>query len=186
MIYDLVSLHPSSLVHYCSSSSLIHSRTNLLTYSCIIVITLKLLWFYWFEDFILYLLYWFTTTTHHHWVLQYKHNHILAGHFGQNKTITLIHHQYTWPGNSISMDFIEKLPESSGYTAILIVVDQLTKQTIFISTHHTITSPQLAELFILHVFSEYRVPSHVMWNAITYQGLSWEIGRNGRQTWNHN
>jgi len=95
-------------------------------------------------------------------VLQYKHDHILAGHFGQNKTIMLIHHQYTWPRlrsfiinfckscttctqakaprhkpygtlqqllipeqpwNSISMDFIEKLLESSGYTAILIVVD---------------------------------------------------------------
>jgi len=133
-------------------------------------------------------------------VLQYKHDHILAGHFGQNKTITLIRRQYTWPGlrsfvinfckscttcarakaprhkpygtlqqlpipeqpwNSISMDFIEKLPESSGYTAILVVVDRLTKQTIFIPTHDTITSPQLAELFVLHVFSKHGVPSHV-------------------------
>jgi len=31
-------------------------------------------------------------------VLQYRHDHILAGHFGQNKTITLICRQYTWPG----------------------------------------------------------------------------------------
>ena len=120
-----------------------------------------------------------------------KHDHILAGYFRQNKTITLICCQCTWPRlqssiinfckscttctwgkapkhkpygilqqlpipeqpwNSISMDFIEKLPESSGYTAILIVVDWLTKQTIFILTHNTITSPQLTELFILMSF----------------------------------
>ena len=31
------------------------------------------------------------------------------------------------PWNSISMDFIEQLPNSSRYTAILVVVDQLSK-----------------------------------------------------------
>ena len=30
------------------------------------------------------------------------------------------------------MDFIEQLPKSSGYTAILVVVDHFTKQAIFI------------------------------------------------------
>ena len=59
------------------------------------------------------------------------------------------------------MDFIEQLPASSGYTAILVVVDRLTKQSIFILTHDTITSAQLAQLFVLHVFSKHRVPSHV-------------------------
>ena len=59
------------------------------------------------------------------------------------------------------MDFIEKLPRSSGYTAILVVVDRLTKQVIFIPTHDTITSAELAKLFVLHVFSKHSVPSHV-------------------------
>ena len=59
------------------------------------------------------------------------------------------------------MDFIEKLPRSSGYTAILVVVDRLTKQVIFIPTHDTITSAELAKLFVLHVFSKHGVPSHV-------------------------
>ena len=59
------------------------------------------------------------------------------------------------------MDFIEKLPESSSFTTILVIIDWLSKQGIFIPTFHTITSAQLAQLFILHVFSKHRVPSHV-------------------------
>ena len=133
-------------------------------------------------------------------VIRYKHDHPLAGHFGQNCTLELLRREYTWPGiwtfvkdyvrsctscaraktlhhrpygllkqlpvpekpwNSISMDFIEQLPQSSGFTAILVVVDRLSKQAIFIPTHDTITSPELAKLFLLHVFSKHRVPAHV-------------------------
>jgi hypothetical protein len=65
------------------------------------------------------------------------------------------------PWNSISMDFIEQLPPSSGFTAILVVVDRLSKQAIFIPTYDTITSMQLAQLFVLHVFLKHGVPSHV-------------------------
>jgi hypothetical protein len=65
------------------------------------------------------------------------------------------------PWNSISMDFIEQLPSSEGFTAILVVVDRLSKQAIFIPTYDTITSMQLAQLFVLHVFSKHGVPSHV-------------------------
>jgi Integrase zinc binding domain len=31
-------------------------------------------------------------------VLQYKHDHVLSGHFSQNKTLALIRREYTWPG----------------------------------------------------------------------------------------
>jgi hypothetical protein len=65
------------------------------------------------------------------------------------------------PWNSISMDFIEQLPCSSSYTEILVIVDRLTKQAIFIPTCDTITSADLAKLFVLHVFSKHGVPSHV-------------------------
>ena len=133
-------------------------------------------------------------------VLRYRHDHPLAGHFGQNRTLELIRCEYTWPGlrtfvkdyvqsctscaraktprhrpygllkqlpvpekpwNSISMDFIEQLPSSTGFTAILVVVDRLSKQAIFIPTHDTITSLELAKLFLLHVFSKHGVPAHV-------------------------
>ena len=59
------------------------------------------------------------------------------------------------------MDFIEQLPDSDGHTTILNVVDRHSKQGIFISTINEITAQQLANLFILHVFSKHRVPSHI-------------------------
>jgi len=135
----------------------------------------------------------------HLWVLQYYHDHVLAGHLGQNKTLELIWRYYTWPNirddiqkfckscvicmwskpqcyrpygslqqlpvlecpwNSISMDFIEKLPSSSSFDTI--IVDWLLKQAIFVSTHDTITSTELACLFVTHIFSKHRVPSYVM------------------------
>ena len=59
------------------------------------------------------------------------------------------------------MDFIEKLPMSDGSDTILVIIDHLTKQSIFIPTVNTITSPMLAKLFVLHVFSKHGVPSHI-------------------------
>ena len=133
-------------------------------------------------------------------VLRNKHDHILAGHPGQTKTIEMIRRDYTWPGlrdfvksyckscttcmrakpqrhkpygllkqlpiperpwNSISMDFIETLPTSSGCDSILVIVDRLSKQSIFIPTTVHCTSEDLAQIFIMHVFSKHGVPSHV-------------------------
>ncbi|CDO69553.1 hypothetical protein BN946_scf185038.g4 [Trametes cinnabarina] len=59
------------------------------------------------------------------------------------------------------MDLIKQLPSPGGYTAILIVMDRLTKQAIFIPTHDTLTASELADLFVLHVFSKHRVLAHV-------------------------
>jgi len=134
------------------------------------------------------------------WVLRYQHDHPLTGHFGQNRTLELIWHEYTWPGlrtfiknyiwsctsctraktvhhrpyrllkqlpilekpwNSISMDFIEQLPSFTGFTAILVMVDWLSKQAIFIPTHDTITSPELVKLFLLHIFFKHGFPAHI-------------------------
>jgi len=66
--------------------------------------------------------------------------------------------------NSISIDFIEKLLLSSGFDIILVIVDWLTKQVIFIPAHDTIMSVDLACLFVLHVFSKHSVSSHVTSN----------------------
>ena len=65
------------------------------------------------------------------------------------------------PWNSISMDCIEQLPPSSSFTSIVVVIDHLSKHYIFIPTHDTNTSPELAKLFLLHVFSKHGVSSHI-------------------------
>ena|SRR5258708_2339341 len=59
------------------------------------------------------------------------------------------------------MDFIEQLPASEGFSAILVIVDQLTKQVIFIPSHDTVNALQVAQLFLNHVFSKHRVLVHV-------------------------
>src|SRR5260221_4545105 len=65
------------------------------------------------------------------------------------------------PWESISMDFIEQLPASEGFTVILVIVDRLTKQSLFIPTHDMVDAPQLARLFLTHVFSKHGTPGHV-------------------------
>jgi len=59
------------------------------------------------------------------------------------------------------MDFIKKLPSFSSFNTILVIVDHLSKQAIFVPTHNTITSVELAYLFVIHVFSKHRVLSNV-------------------------
>ena len=44
---------------------------------------------------------------------------------------------------------------------VLVIVDRLSKQGLFIPTHNMIMSQQLAQLFVLHVFSKHRIPSHI-------------------------
>ena len=66
------------------------------------------------------------------------------------------------PWSSISMDFIEGLPLSEGFDSILVIVDRLTKMALFIPTHKTLTTPQLARLFIEHVFSKHGTPQDIV------------------------
>src|SRR5258708_17163405 len=65
------------------------------------------------------------------------------------------------PWSSISMDFIEQLPASENFSTILVVVNCLMKQAIFIPSHNTVNALQVVQLFLTHIFSKHRVPSHV-------------------------
>jgi len=133
-------------------------------------------------------------------ILQCKHDHPTAGHFGFNKSLQLLRRDYIWPSmrsdckkfveqcvlcsrnkstrhrpygllqplpiperpwHSISMDFIEQLPASNGYTAILVVIDRLSKEGTFIPTTDTVTASEVADAFVTHVFSKHGIPLHV-------------------------
>src|SRR5258707_13940874 len=63
--------------------------------------------------------------------------------------------------SSILMDFIEQLPNSEGFSAILVIIDRLTKQAIFIPSHDMVDAPQVAQLFLIHIFSKHGVPAHI-------------------------
>ena len=67
-----------------------------------------------------------------------------------------------FPWSAISMDFIEQLPPSKGYDAILVIVDRLTKMAAFIPTYTSITAEGLAELFTTHIFSRHGIPESIV------------------------
>lgn len=60
----------------------------------------------------------------------------------------------TRPWGSVSLDFIGPLPvTTNGHNAILVFVDRLTKMTRLCATHTTCSAPDVAELFMRHVFA---------------------------------
>ena len=64
---------------------------------------------------------------------------------------------------SISMDFIVGLPRTSrGHDAIWVIVDRLTKMCKFIPTKTTVKTPELARLFIEHVYKLYGLPASII------------------------
>jgi hypothetical protein len=65
------------------------------------------------------------------------------------------------PWHSISMDFIKQLPASNGFTTILVVIDCLSKESVFIPTTDTVTVFDIAEIFVSHVFAKHGIPLHV-------------------------
>ncbi|XP_004295307.1 PREDICTED: uncharacterized protein LOC101309522 [Fragaria vesca subsp. vesca] len=50
------------------------------------------------------------------------------------------------------MDFVEGLPVSDGYNAIMVVVDRLSKYAHFIAVSHPFTAAQIATIFMRDIF----------------------------------
>jgi hypothetical protein len=59
------------------------------------------------------------------------------------------------------MDFIKQLPASNGFTAILVVIDCLSKESVFIPTTDMVTAFDVAEIFVSHIFAKHSIPLHV-------------------------
>ena len=67
------------------------------------------------------------------------------------------------PFQTISMDFIIKLPESAGYNSILTITDHnCTKMLIAIPCRETITAEGVAELFLRQIFPRFGLPSKII------------------------
>jgi len=66
------------------------------------------------------------------------------------------------PWSSISMDFIVKLPKSTGLDSILVVVDRYSNMAHFIPCNETINSPQLAKIVFANVFKFHALPIDIV------------------------
>lgn len=66
------------------------------------------------------------------------------------------------PWSSISMDFITGLPSSNNHNSILVVVDRLTKMSHFIACSDTVSSEELATLFLTHIFRLHGLPKNII------------------------
>ena len=66
------------------------------------------------------------------------------------------------PWSSISMDFVTGLPWSNGRDAIWVIVDSLTKMCHFMPCRTTTSAPDLANLFLHHVWKHHSLPQDII------------------------
>ena len=66
------------------------------------------------------------------------------------------------PWQTISVDLIGELPESSGYNAICVIVDKFSKQIHAIPTTTKITAQGMARLYRDHVFWLHGLPRKII------------------------
>ena len=64
--------------------------------------------------------------------------------------------------DDITMDFIEGMPKSKGYSAILVVVDRLTKYAHFVALKHPFTTVTIANIFIQEVVRMHGIPRSIV------------------------
>ncbi|MBW0565708.1 hypothetical protein O181_105423 [Austropuccinia psidii MF-1] len=66
------------------------------------------------------------------------------------------------PWICLSMDFITQLPLSNSFDSLLVIVDSLSKMVVFLPTMSSITSLDLAHLFIRNIFSKHGLLSSIV------------------------
>jgi hypothetical protein len=66
------------------------------------------------------------------------------------------------PWTDITMDFIEALPKSNGFTVILVVVDRFTKYSHFIPLKHPFSGPVVAQAVMHNVVKLHGPPTSIM------------------------
>ncbi|GJZ38491.1 putative reverse transcriptase domain-containing protein [Tanacetum coccineum] len=68
-----------------------------------------------------------------------------------------------WKWDNITMDFVTKLPKSSqGYDTIWVIVDRLTKSTIFVPMRETDLIEKLARMYLKEVVIKHGIPVSII------------------------
>ena len=62
----------------------------------------------------------------------------------------------------VSMDFVEGLPSSNGYTVIMVVVDRLTKYAHFVALKHPFSAVSVAKEFVANVVRLHGIPNSIV------------------------
>jgi len=69
----------------------------------------------------------------------------------------------TQPFETVTMDFITKLPQSGGFNTILMITDtDCSKASIFIPCHKTIDSEGVALVYLNHIIPHYSIPHTII------------------------
>lgn len=88
----------------------------------------------------------------------------------------------SYPFEVISMDFITDLPPSGDFTAILVIIDKLTKYGMFIPTVKNINEIETAKLFFESVYPNFGIPRQIIsdrdprWTGAFWKELVMLIG----------
>ncbi|GKA43453.1 putative reverse transcriptase domain-containing protein [Tanacetum coccineum] len=70
-----------------------------------------------------------------------------------------------WKWENITMNFITKLPKSSqGYDTIWVIVDRLTKSTIFVSMRETYPMKKLVRIYLKEVVTRHGIPVSIIYD----------------------
>ncbi|GJX03412.1 putative reverse transcriptase domain-containing protein [Tanacetum coccineum] len=70
-----------------------------------------------------------------------------------------------WKWDNITMDFVTKLPKSSqGYDTIWVIVDRLTKSTIFTPMRETDPMDKLARIYLKEVVTRHGIPASIIYD----------------------
>ncbi|KAL6128947.1 hypothetical protein ACLB2K_072300 [Fragaria x ananassa] len=62
----------------------------------------------------------------------------------------------------ISMDFVEGLPKSNGFNAIMVIVDHLSKFTHFVVVTHPFSAADIADTFLRNIFRLHGMPKCIV------------------------
>jgi hypothetical protein len=112
-------------------------------------------------------------------IMDELHKRPYTGHPGYQKMITATRKQFFWPGSkkdiakylaqciekweTISMDFITRLPTSTRQNdAIMVVVDKLSKSAHFIPIKLTCKAIDIAQVFMKEVFRLHDMPKEII------------------------
>jgi Chromo (CHRromatin Organisation MOdifier) domain len=73
------------------------------------------------------------------------------------------------------MDFVMALPPSSGFDAIFVVVDKLSKSIVLISTHTTVTAKETARIYFIYVYCRHGLARKVISDRdVRFTGAFWQ------------